>query len=235
MNSRYMLGAYWPPRQESIEECCDRLDKFLTELAECDPVFATWYERGRSRKEASKKRVAIGDRDYVLDLLNRGRNRRDIGRDVIEELGFRVGLWNGLSEEKEVGLSITCGLHWMSSNPSASLSNCVVLTLPKSLGELSKAENMARTLAVVAEAWEPAWAGVMSRDAVNTRNFDAIHPFVDWMTYIPSTISEVPAPSSVHQLPRLGSIVIVQLTPPSGEPGELVRIRQIEEILQNAA
>src|SRR3989442_863361 len=100
MTSRYMLGAYWPARQESIEECGNRLGRFLTELAMCDPVFAIWCERGRSRKEASERHVAVEDRHDLLDLLDRGRNRRDVGRDVIDELGFNVGLWNGAPGDK---------------------------------------------------------------------------------------------------------------------------------------
>jgi hypothetical protein len=168
--------------------------------------------------------------------LERGRNRRDIGREVIDELGFNVGLWSGPAADREVGLSIQCGLYWKSTNPGVSLSNNVVLTLPKRLEDLGSAENMAKVLSVVATAWEPAWAGVMSRDAMNARDFDADRPFVDWMTYVPSRISEVPAPSSVQQLPGHGSIVVVQATPPSGsEPHELARIRQIDELVQKAA
>jgi hypothetical protein len=233
MNSRYFLGAYWPSRRESIVECADRLAKFLSALADCDPDLATWYEQGGARKGASELRARIEDKDYLLDLLDRGRSKRDVGRDVIEELGFRVGLWNGGSGDRESGLSITCGLYWESANPNAGLSNSVVLQLPKSLGTLSEAKNMARVLTVVAEAWEPAWAGVLSRAAMRARNFDPALPFVDWMAYVPSEIDQVPSPSTVLRLAGLGSIIVVQTTPPSiDNPEELTRIRRIDEILR---
>jgi len=234
MTSRYILGAYWPARKEVAEECCERLARFLAALVECDPAFMAWYERGRSQKKL-ERRVDFKDRHYLLNLLERGRNRRDVGGDVIEELGFNIGIWNGLSGGKAASVSIGCGLYWISSDSNANLGNSVVLTLPKNLDDLGRPENMARILSVVAEAWEPGWAGVMSRDAMNTRNFDPDRPFVDWMTYVPAGIGEVPAPSLVHQLPGLGSIVLVQPTAPSGsEPGELARIRKIDEILQKA-
>ncbi len=233
MNSRHFLGAYWPSRRESIVECADRLAKFLSALADCDPDLATWYEQGGSRKGASALKASIEDNDYLLNLLNRGRSKRDVGRDVIEELGFRVGLWNGVNGDREATLSITCGIYWDGPNPNAGLSNSVVLQLPKSLGALSEAKNMARVLTVVAEAWEPTWAGVLSRAAMRARHFNPALPFVDWMAYVPSEIDQVPSPSTVLRLAGLGSIVVVQTTPPSTDnPDELTRIRRIDEILR---
>ena len=235
MSSRYIVGAYWPSRQESLDECSDRLGIFLRQLEGCDPIFGSWRERGRSRREALEQRIDANDQARLHELLERGRNRRDVGREIIDELGFNVGMWSA-SGDRDVGLSIQCGLYWKSENQNTSLCNSVTLTLPKTLGGLGRAEKMAEILSIVAAAWEPAWAGVMSRDAMNTRDFDARRPFVDWMTYIPSRISEVPAPSTVQQLPGQGSIVVVQPMPPSGgEPQELARIWQIDQLVQKAA
>src|SRR5579862_4397262 len=216
MPSGYILGAYWPARRESITQCCDRLADFMSELAQCDPALEIWHELVESPKQRPGRRVDIKDRPILMKLLEEGRNRRDIGGEVIEELGFHFGLWNGADDDKAAGLSITCGLYWKSPTPNVSLSNCVVLDLPRNLGELSRAENMSKVLSVTAGAWQPAWAGVMSWDAMNARNFSGKHTFVDWMTYVPVSIGEVPAPSSVQQLPGGGSIVAVQPTPPSG-------------------
>jgi Immunity protein 52 len=233
---RYMVGAYWGSRRESVEQCADRLQRFLASLADCDPRLATWHEKGRSQKEALEKRINVADREHLLDLLSRGRNRRDVGRSVIEELGFNVALWNGGDEQNESALSVTCGLHATTPNANAGLSNAVVLSMPRDLGDLGRADSMARVLAAVAQAWEPQWAGVMSRDAMSTRNFNAREPFVDWMIYVPRHIDVVPAPSSVVQVPALGSILVTQPTPPSGkDPEELAGIRRLEELLQKVA
>jgi Immunity protein 52 len=230
--SSFFVGAYWSSRKESIEQCSDRLGKFFVALAASDPGLATWFEKGRSRKQAVETSAVIRDQSYLLGLLDRGRNRRDVGSTVIEELGFQAGLWNGRSGGKAAGLSITCGLYWTSPNPDAGLSNCVTLDLPEDLGELNQAGRMSGVLAAVARAWEPDWAGVMSRDSMNARAFDANAPFVDWMVYVSRRIDGVPPPSSVVQL-ESGSLIIVQPEPPGvTRTADQENIRRIESILR---
>jgi hypothetical protein len=218
-----MVGAYWEPRQETIEQCADRLVLLFAELRVCDPALAIWFERGRSRNEASVKHVEIADRGTLIDLLGKGRNRRDVGESVIAELGFKLGLWNQLSPDNAIGLNITCGLYWQSSNQNPSLSNHVILELPDELGKFEHAEYTSNVLAAVAKAWDPAWAGVMSRQAMNTQGFTSKRPFVDWMVYVPSEIDEVQHPSSCISLRGLGTILIVQQTPPSAQDAEEIQ------------
>jgi hypothetical protein len=230
--SGFFVGGYWAARKESIEQCAERLSRFFADLAACDPSLTTWYERGRSRQQAAEQRAEVRDENYLRNLLDRGRNRRDVGRTVIEELGFRTGLWNGGDENKAIGLNITCGLYWTSPNPSASMSNSVTVDLPENLGELKQSERMAGVLAAVARAWEPDWAGIMSRDAMSARAFNAKVPFVDWMVFVPRKIDNVPAPSSLIRLEK-GSLIVVQPDPPVATDTEAQNsIRKIEDILQ---
>jgi hypothetical protein len=236
MKARYLLGAYWPARRESIDECADRLLTFFTELTECDPAFAAWYSRGRSRTEASRRRIDVTDINTLLKLLHQGRSRGDVGGDVIEHLGFGIGLWNGAGNGKEAALDITCGLYWKSAVPNISLSNCVLINLPRELGDLRHAHQMSRVLAIVARTWQPAWAGVMSTESMNDRDFDAERPFVDWMVFVRRRIVDVSSPSSVLPVEGLGSIVIVQPTPPCGNNHEeLLRIRRISDVVRDSA
>jgi hypothetical protein len=231
-----MIGAYWGSRQETAEECADRLSFFFSELKSCDPSLAVWHERGHSRKEALAKQVEIDERKNLIRLLEKGRNRRDVGGAIIEELGFRVGLWSQFSEKDEIGLSITCGLYWQSPNQSVGISNHVILELPQDLGRFEQPKYTSCVLAAVATAWKPAWAGVMSRRAMNSRGFDAKSPFVDWMLYVPRSLDGVQPPSSIIEIPGGGSIVLVQPMPPSGEdPDEVQRASQIRGILSKAA
>jgi hypothetical protein len=229
----HMLGAYWAARKESVEQCAKRLHRCLADLAACDPAFATWYERGRSRSQAQANPVKTGDGVRALvSLLDRGRNRRDSDRGVIEELGFQVGLWNGGVGGEEVGLSVTCGLYWESSSPRASLTNSVVLNIPIRPGDLRQAGQVACMLTAVAIAWEPEWAGVMSNEAMSARGFNAKTPFVDWMIFTRRKIDTLPAPSSATELQGLGSLIVVQPVPPSlSAPDELARIHQVERAL----
>ena len=229
--NEFMLGAYWKPRPESIEQCADRLLACMTEIRECDPVFAHWYQTGRSRKDALKHEIDVQNRAEVTALLDKGRNR-NFYEEAIENLGFGVGIWNGGNPGKEVGLGVHCGMYRISPDPKGGLSNCVTLSFPEDLGELSDSIKVSRILSVVASCWEPDWAGVFSHAAMNTRDWER-KPFVDWMVYIPTMIADVPPPSAVTHFPNGGSLIIVQPTPPAVDNAEAQeRIRAIDAVIR---
>jgi hypothetical protein len=185
----HKLCAYWQPRKESIHACGDRLGRFLTALSACDPVFAAWYERGASRRKGKQAEIDFKNEAHLLDLLDRGRNRRDVGKEVMEDLGFRVGLWNGGKSAKMAGLSVTCGLY---ATVAGLGGNCLILDLPEDLGDLQQSERMASVLTLAATSWEPDWAGVFSVGAMNKRVYNPAVPFVDWMVYVSHKLAPAP-------------------------------------------
>lgn len=206
----YKLCAYWKARRETIAACADRLARFLTTLSACDVVFSAWYEKAMSQRKGKHIAIDFKNTDRLLDLLERGRNRKDIGKEVMEELGFNVGMWNGEKSPKMVGLSITCGLF---STASGLGGNCVVIDLPEELGALQENEHMARVLVAVATSWEPDWAGVLSLDAMSKRKFSPVVPFVDWMLYVNNKLLLNPImlePTSITPVDVIGSLIVVQ-------------------------
>jgi Immunity protein 52 len=86
------IGAYWGDRRETAFECGERLSRCLLGLGAVDPLLAAWFLKGATRSTATVP-IALGA-DDLASLFDRGRNRRDSDGEVIEELGFRVGLWN---------------------------------------------------------------------------------------------------------------------------------------------
>jgi len=73
--------------------------------------------------------------DRIRGLLLAGRNRHDCGdRSVIEDLGFRVGMWNGSSSRDSVGLSVGCGAY----SSVKGLGNALVMNLPSPDGEVGR-------------------------------------------------------------------------------------------------
>lgn len=225
---RFMLGAYWDARPDGLEKCTEDACQFFARLAEIDPLLARWYELGRSRKDALKRKVDTFDIQRLRGLLLKGRNRYDIGREVIEDLGFSLGLWNGAEEEEEeeASVSIHCGCY------NDRIGNNVLIDLPCKPESLRWAENASTLLTLVAEVWRPKWAGIMSKKAMRERNYDANYPFVDWMVYVPRPVESVPPPSRVEVLKGLGSIVVVQPDPPVGDSAEeLSLIRRVESLL----
>lgn len=114
-------------------ECADRLSVFFNELAFCDPVLKLWNTKGRSRKEAQKKQIDGSDREMLETLLEKGRNRRDFGGAVIEQLGFSISLWKPLSEtgDEDIALSVHCGSY-------VATPNSVSVHLPEILGKFKR-------------------------------------------------------------------------------------------------
>jgi hypothetical protein len=228
MNLRFYLGAYWKARKESIEQCADRLHRMFSALSICDESLVNWYELGHSRRQALEKQADVSSRKYLLNLLNRGHNRRDTDKSVIEELGFHVNLWNGAEDSKAASLSVTCGLYI--TNPN--LCNSIVLDFPEKLGELSQSKRMAAVLTSVATAWEPDRSGVMSDQATDTRKFEADVPFIDWMLYLSNRIfpslPPMPPPTIVQQIDCLGSLIVIQDEPP--DPTNIEHMKNIERV-----
>lgn len=227
MTSRFFLGAYWDARHDSISACTKSVSQLLNGMAAIDPALSHWYERGRSRKDALTSSVDSLESSQLEALLLKGRNRYDEGGGVIEELGYSLGLWNGAAgDEGEASLRVHCGC---SNN---GIGNNVVLDLPMQSKNLGDAKSAASLLALVAETWRPRWAGIMSKRAMVERSFDADHPFVDWMVYVPHAITTAPSFAAVLPLEGLGSIVVVQPEPPQGDdPEELRRIGQVEAVI----
>lgn len=230
MSGRYQLGAYWGTRRECAESCAERLYRFLETIKTCDDVFAQWYHLGRSRKEALQRPIKTGDMAEITSLVEKGRHRRDVGRQPIDELGFTVMMWNGGEEPaKSIALSVGCGLY--SSAPG--LGNVVTLHFPKELDRLADPSVAVEVLLSAAECWNPDWGGIFSSEPVRYEEFDPRTPIVDWMVFIPRIIDSVPPPSTVMQLEGLGSVVIVQDHPPLGDdPAHLRIIDRIERIIQ---
>lgn len=221
------IGAYWGPRREPVEQCTERLANCLKDLAAASDVFAAWYEKGRS-KHSAKKHAIEPTHDALLGILNAGRNKRDIDETMIDELGFRVGLWNGESEGRAASLSVTCGLYAQSEH----LRNAVVLSFPESLGKLAEKEPALTALLAVVRAWEPEWAGIISMASMDTRPFTPASLFVDWMIYLRQfdiNLNQLPPSASVVKVDTQGTIVITQDSPvDAGDQSHLQNVMSVE-------
>lgn len=176
----FVLGAYWGPRRESVDACAMRLSRCLRELGSAHEVLASWYRKGTGRAARQKPPVAT-DVESLRDLLLAGRNRTDFGREVIEELGFSVDLWN--RNPVEVGLGIHCGSH----TTVAGIMNSFVLDLPKP--DASSAPLFSRDVAgglvrTAAWCWEPDWAVLTTSSLRERQAAGPREPSVGWVTYL---------------------------------------------------
>jgi hypothetical protein len=94
----YLAAAYWKSRKETLDDCVARTSVFLERLAPIAEKFSGWRSGGRSKKEAlAQEIITPRSTNELRAKFENGRNRRDLDRSVIEELGYGFGFWNGRS------------------------------------------------------------------------------------------------------------------------------------------
>lgn len=146
----FYLGAYWGSRPESSRRCGERLATCLARLGEIDEALAAWFRLGAS-KAAARTPIEL-DAASLDQLLVQGVNRRDLDGEIIEELGFSFGLWNG--SRPAVGLGGGVGGY-----PSvAGLLNSIVFNFPPPEDEAARLYEPPVAAAIfdaVVEAWAP--------------------------------------------------------------------------------
>jgi hypothetical protein len=118
----YFIGAYWGAREESQRECAVRVAAFFEALAKEGIGLSRWYKKAKSRRTPL---VALPRGAAEIEPLLRA-NRRDIGGDVIAELGFSFSAWTGLEAKTVASLSCTCGAY------SPMIGNTVVVSFESS-------------------------------------------------------------------------------------------------------
>lgn len=177
------MAAYWGPRMESAEECAGRASMFLESLSSLSDDFRGWRLPERSRADAFLNSPLVWDARRLEELFLKGRNRRDIGGESIDELGFRISVWNGKSGDETASLTMKCGLY--SDVPG--VSNVVLIKIPPRFDVHSTAQ-ITLLLDSVIMAWSPEWAVVASQSSM-TEHADQHRPFLDQALYI-STSSE---------------------------------------------
>ena len=134
VTSAALLGLYWEPRAQSLSESTSFLLGAFGRLAIAG--YAAFYRKGRSLRGA-KAQPLVASKQSVESLLSLGVNRKDLGNELIPELGRSFGLWSGGAEEFAYEFSGLLG------STSLYAKNCLVLRLP-STGPLALSNNEAR-------------------------------------------------------------------------------------------
>lgn len=187
MESTY-IGAYWGDRPESSLQCAERLSQFMAGLAKVDSAFESWFRLGASK--AAAKMPVSGDVDALAVLLEQGRSRDDRSGEIVEELGFSIGLWN--RAEPMVGLAGTVG----SFPRVAGLLNSIVLDFPPPDGEGRRLHSLDVAEAIfeaVVDAWQPEWAAWTTAGLRDAQASEPRVPVLGWLTYLRGeAVSELP-------------------------------------------
>jgi hypothetical protein len=233
MAETYYIGAYWRARREDAEACARRLAALIQSLAPMDPLFASWFKNAKSLRERLKRPLELelsGLQKYVQSRI-----MRDSARKPMEDMGFRVGLWNGAQGGNDAWLSIGCGGY------SEVTGNRCLLEAPyKGLGSerVLTAPFQAQALRAIATAWDPDWGVGMShahRDIIEAQCPDVL---VGWVTYLSRHLGRVPplpAPVRIEHVEDKGTLVI--LTPErftASNPEHVALAERVRELLDRA-
>jgi hypothetical protein len=202
----------------------------LSALASVDPTFVEWYQLGNSAKSAKKYKVDT-TQDALVHLIT---GKRDKPTEQLSEdnLGYRVGLWNG-EEHAGVNLSIRCG----GFSPWAPVNACV-LSLPsdqKVLHRLLSVPTLEHLLRCLVTAWDPDWGSVIT-DSLRDQhiNYYGKLPALGWVSYLAIPSDSIPLLESPSWNAPMGSgSVIVATEEPFSEANEyhMVVLQRIYQYL----
>ncbi|MFL5345811.1 MAG: Imm52 family immunity protein [Hyalangium sp.] len=230
MHEDYYLGAYWGPRKETALECARRAELFFHMLARCDPTFAQWYRGGRGAPRGLPGYPVRPEVEEWEELFRRGRNRTDVGKKIIEELGFSEFVWNAKTLER-TRLEFHCGGY------SRGVPNSCLL-YPPELGpgreRILSAPVLAEVLTCVATAWDPDSAMASSTEMVRLVEKEGDEVRVGWLTYLTrrlGTLPPLPAPVRIEPVGTLGWLLVLSPEPMTASNPEhvafTVRVRNL--------
>lgn len=227
----YLVRVYWGDRNESVEDCADRISNLMVCLAGCHEQLTDWKESVSPGHRGPIPVIKPRDRDTLVEILLRGRNRTDFGGDVMPELGYVVQFFTEPGPSG-FGLLARVGAHGAGGRRIAA--NEVMIDLPwhaeaVSMGLLNP-EFMEATLSCLVRVFTPMWG--MAYSIHWTRGY--IQPLsVGWLTYLPTSTSSLPplpAGTQIMEANPTGSMIALPIdreAPDSDEVQDLA-----ERVLQ---
>lgn len=234
MREWHYAGAYWGPRKETALECAHRAELFFQVLSRCDPTFAHWFRGGRGAPRELPGHPVRSTVEEWERLFLRGRNRTDVGKKVIERLGFSEFVWNAKKDQSRFELH--CG----EFSPSGSGNTC--LFHPPEEGparaRLLSAPVLSQVLNSMALAWDPDFAMASSSEMLDLTQKRGREVRVGWLTYLSRRLGRVPplpAPVRIEPVGELGWLLILSeqaLT--ASDPEHVARIASVRERLDRA-
>ncbi|WNG54368.1 hypothetical protein F0U59_05915 [Archangium gephyra] len=234
MQDKYYMGAYWGPRQETALECARRAELFFHMLARCDPSFGQWYRAGRGFPRELPGWPVCPEMKELESLLLKGRNRTDVGREVIEDLGFSQMVWNAKREATEIHLS--CGKYSPWGGPN------LCLLYPPRQGavreRLLRAPVLAEVLTSMVTAWDPDYAMVGSSQMVDLVEKGGSEVRMGWLTYLSRRLGKLPplpAPVRIEPVGTLGWLLVLSPEPmTASNPEHVAFTARVRELLDRA-
>jgi hypothetical protein len=230
----YYVGGYWGSRKETALECARRAELFFHMLARCDPTFVQWYRRGRGFPRELPGYPVRPEAQEWEQLFLLGRNRTDVGKEVIERLGFSAHVWNAKKDPSRV--KFNCGGYSLAGGLNSSVFR------PPQEGPAAEriliAPVLAQVLTSMATAWNPDFAVATSiemGDLIEKRKGEVR---VGWLTYLSRRLGKVPplpAPVRIEPVGTLGWLLVLSPEPmTASNPEHVAFTARVRELLDRA-
>jgi hypothetical protein len=142
-------------------------------------LLGAWFEKASARRAALRHRIPL-EPGPLQDLLVKGRPVDDAGQ-VMNEMGFSAGIWNG--NAISVGMIARCGITYQAKE----FGNRVVLNLPPAEGgalAIYRPATARQIMVALADCWEPDWATLTSDTLRRAQQPTPRSSVVGWMTYL---------------------------------------------------
>jgi hypothetical protein len=156
MNELYMIGAYWGSKAETLFQVRDKVLLTLQRIASVDEQFLTWYERGRSRKQALETKVDLTS-EYIEGLCRKAIKKGELDNQFYAKNGFVFGLWTGHRDDESGSISFSVG----DSFTVQGLSNSCYIDIPSegsAYNRLIRLATAKQLLAILVDIWKPDYA-----------------------------------------------------------------------------
>ena len=232
MKESHYIGAYWGQRLESANECACKIVRFLDELGRLSEIWGNWFDKGTSKRAALSNPV-LPEVAGMERLLSTGVHFIDSVR--ASDLGYHVGIWNGVNGEHASSLSISCG-GWFER-----VTNCVVLKLSQSsllTSEDTPSASLGRIVGALISTFDPdslRFSSNLLADRLGLFDVDP-KPICDpgWVTYVSPRLQQTlpgsPFLAVDPPLPDAQSCVIAGSPPFSVD--DPIQVEQVRNILK---
>ena len=196
MSSPYIVKSFSEARQANSEAIAHVVSSLMNTLGQVDEEFTRWDDL------QTGKSIHVGDIAQMSKIVERARHRRDIGKAIIEELGFHptfVTLGRG---DNMVSLSVVCGSH---SGMSRLENSCELKFDANSVvgSRLIENEKLREIFALIIDLFE-AQVGIVRPEAASSLGVQT-----GWLTYVRAEPGAVPVlPSPVYKEPFAGGTLI---------------------------
>jgi hypothetical protein len=173
MDESFFIGAYWKQRLGSGEACADRLIRLLSHFDHLG-LRGPWVLLGGSARRPARH-LGTTVREVAKQFKA---NRRDIGGEIMPELGRTLGFWNG-SEESPCSMQIACGV------TAPMIWNSAVLRLPPGMPTIGAAnvESVRPLFECMVEVWEPDRATFASVEQMDREGASDATTVLGWLHY----------------------------------------------------